>query len=137
MAVKPSVMYNNDMTKENLSKLISLEIKDDEIFFNGVQKSAEWLHDIAVAKTFRTATIIKNQRNRADGGSMKDILRTAVSLGIIDVPTAWEIDSTNDKARVAEVKAKLPEVEKDTEPSDDDIKIALARVMASGGQEDF
>lgn len=124
------------MSKNDLKKMISLEINENEILFNGDKMAKDWMLEIIASKIYRTATVVKNARESDKGGIMAT-LNCAVSAGLIDAGQAFTIMSTKDKARVEELKKQLPKSEKDDEPSDEDIKLAISKVMAGAGQNDF
>lgn len=108
------------------------------------------LSDEMVAKFFsqkveRTATIRKNQRERADG-SIKDLVKMAIDGGILEPLDAVSLLTEKDKDTNKENKKTLIEQltekglisnEKTEEPTADDYDQALKSVLAGGGQSDF
>lgn len=108
------------------------------------------LSDEMVAKFFsqkveRTATIRKNQRERADG-SIKDLAKMAIDGGILEpidaVALLTEKDTDKNRENKKELIEKLTDAglisnEKTAEPTADDYEQALKSVLAGGGQSDF
>lgn len=118
-----------------------------KINYNGksYEVSQEYLDAIFTAKVLRTATIIKNVRERADG-SIKDLTTLALNNGLMDATKAILILTEKDKDANAENKKMMIEMlqekgllgsEKTEKPTADDMAQALAKVLEGKGQNDF
>jgi hypothetical protein len=118
-----------------------------KINYNGNQYdvSQDFINAIFEAKVKRTATIIKNVRERADG-SLKDLATLALQNGLMDAGQAFSILAEKDKDVNAENKKMLIDLlkekgllasEKTEEPTDEDMNQALEKVLKGGGQNDF
>lgn len=118
-----------------------------KINYNGneYEVSQAFIDSIFEAKVKRTATIIKNVRERADG-SLKDLATLALQNGLMDANQAFSILAEKDKNVNAENKKMLIDLlkekgilasEKTEEPTDEDMKQALEKVLKGGGQNDF
>ncbi len=118
-----------------------------KINYNGneYEVSQSFIDRIFEAKVKRTATIIKNVRERADG-SLKDLATLALQNNLMDANQAFSILAEKDKEKNAENKKMLIDLlkekgilstEKTAEPTDEDMSQALEKVLKGGGQNDF
>lgn len=118
-----------------------------KINYNGNQYDVNqsFIDSIFKAKVKRTATIIKNVRERADG-SLKDLATLALQNNLMDANQAFSILAEKDKEKNAENKKMLIDLlkeknilstEKTEEPTDEDMRQALEKVLKGGGQNDF
>ena len=112
---------------------------------NDYEVSQAFLNDIFEAKVRRTATIIKNVRERADG-SLKDLATLALKNNLLNAEQAFAILAEKDKEKNAESKKMLIEelkaqnllsTEKTDKPTEQDYEEALEKVLKGGGQNDF
>lgn len=118
-----------------------------KVNYNGksYEISQDFIDAIFTAKVLRTATIIKNVRERADG-SIKDLTTLALNNGLLDASQAISILTEKDKDANAENKKMLIDAlqekgllgsEKTEKPTTEDLEQALAKVLAGKGQNDF
>lgn len=118
-----------------------------KINYNGneYEVSQSFIDQIFEAKVKRTATIIKNVRERADG-SLKDLATLALQNNLLNAEQAFSILAEKDKEVNAENKKMLIDLlkekgilstEKTAEPTDEDMRQALEKVLKGGGQNDF
>jgi len=120
------------MNKQQLEARVNFE--DVQAFkIDGVEIAPEVIKSTFLARIWRSATVVKNKRT--DRGVKATILQS-LELGTIDQMEAITLlaDSTGNKTRIAELKALLPVVDKDEEPSEDDIIKGIEQVLANKGQ---
>lgn len=112
---------------------------------NDYEVSQAFLNNIFEAKVKRTATIIKNVRERAEG-SLKDLATLALQNNLLNAEQAFLILAEKDKEVNAENKKMLIDLlkekgilstEKTAEPTEQDYAEALEKVLKGGGQNDF
>ena len=112
----------------------SVVIEDvQSLTINGTEIPAEFVVSTFYARIWRSATVVKNKRENA-GGGIKNTVSQALTLEKIDQTEALALMLTPDKARLAEIKAELPQVDKTDEPTVEDVKIAVTQVLANRGQ---
>ena len=121
------------MNFEQMKELITIEFIDDKLMIDGEEFSRELIEKNAYARIWNSATVVKNKR-QADKGGVKATVLQAINEGLIEKEEGFDLVMTPDKEKIAELKEKLPTVEKTVEPTEDDIKRGKEQVQAGKGQ---
>jgi hypothetical protein len=94
---------------------------------------AEYIVSTLYARIWRSAIVVKNKRE-SDKGGAKATIQQALTAGLIDNSEALNLLLATNTARMAELREALPHNAKTDEPTDEDIKIAVAQLIANKGQ---
>ena len=120
------------MNKNQLREMVTFE-DVEPLKIQGEEFSQDFIKSTLLARIWRSATVVKNKRE-SDKGGIKTTIMQAISEGLIEKEEGFDLVMTPNKEKIAELKEKLPSVEKSEEPTEEDIKIAITQVLANKGQ---
>lgn len=120
------------MNKTQLREMVTFE-GVEPLKIQGEEFSKDFIKSTLLARIWRSATVVKNKRE-SDKGGIKTTILQAISEGLIEKEEGFDLVMTPNKEKIAELKEKLPSVEKSEEPTEEDIKIAITQVLANKGQ---
>lgn len=127
-----TIATKNYMTFNELKEAVSIEgVKP--LFIDGQELKAEYVLSTILGRIWHSANVNKNKRE-ADRGGVKLTIRRALALDLIDKDKALMLMLDPNKEEVGAIKALLPQEPKSEEPSEEDIELAIAQVLANKGQ---
>lgn len=100
---------------------------------DGVEIPADVIVTTLYGRIWNSAQVVKNKRE-AVNTSIKATIGQALKMELITPEEGLQILLVGDKAKVAELRGQMPEVQKSKEPLAEDIEAGKQQFLANAGQ---